>query len=348
MMRARRLIGGIVAVAGMMAVACGSAPSSSGSGSSGAKVPLVVYSAQGYDKDTVQAFQKATGIPTKLVDDSTGPLLARIQAEKNNPQWGLLWVDGDLAFASLDRQNMLVRNAEPQVNWSAAARSVLPKNGSYAPSGLTMAAALVYDSSKVSTPPTRWQDLLQPAYRGKLGMNNPAVSGPTYPYVAGMLNLLGGVSQGESFFTQLRSNGLHVYPTNGDTLHAMQTGQIDMATIQSSAILGAMKSNPALKIAFPASVTLLPACMGIDAKAPAAVQAEAKQFESFVLSRQGQQTMQAGDPSGDSLYWPALQDVQPLAGVPQMTSIKYQKIDPYNWGPQEADINRWFVSNIVG
>ncbi len=58
-------------------------------------VPLVVYSAQGYDSAMTKAFQAATGIPVQLVDDSTGPLLVKVQAEKNNPKWDVLWVDGD-------------------------------------------------------------------------------------------------------------------------------------------------------------------------------------------------------------------------------------------------------------
>lgn len=48
---------------------------------------ITVYAAIGYDQKVVDAFTKATGIPVKLVDLSTGPLIARVQAEKQNPQW---------------------------------------------------------------------------------------------------------------------------------------------------------------------------------------------------------------------------------------------------------------------
>ncbi len=65
------------------------AASSSGSSSTGASssavVPLVVYSAQGYDSAMTKAFTKATGIPVQLDDNSTGPLLTQIEASKNNP-----------------------------------------------------------------------------------------------------------------------------------------------------------------------------------------------------------------------------------------------------------------------
>ena len=332
-------------ITSVVLTACGNSASPS---SKHAVVPLVVYSAQGYDANTVKAFQQATGIPTKLVDDSTGPLLARIQAERNNPQWGLLWVDGDMAFAALDKEGMLLRGFEPNVDWTAAGRSVTPSDRSYVPTGLTIAAAVVYNRAKVSSPPGSWIDLLDPQYRGILGMNNPAISGPTYPYVAGLLAQMGGVSQGERFLSQLKAAGLQINPTNGDTLHALAAGQIQMATIQSSAIVGAMSKNPSLAIAFPYPVTLLPGCIGIDSRAPAAEQAEAKRFAEFVLSSAGQQQMQTGDPTGDSLFWPVVNGVQPLAGLPPLSSVPYQHIDPYVWGPREAAVNQWFVNAVAG
>lgn len=77
------------------AVVVGTASTLSGCGSTAAqavtkKVPLIVCAAEGYDANTVAAFQAKTGTTTQLVDDSTGPRLARIQASINNLQWGLL------------------------------------------------------------------------------------------------------------------------------------------------------------------------------------------------------------------------------------------------------------------
>ncbi|MHB8618163.1 MAG: ABC transporter substrate-binding protein [Chloroflexota bacterium] len=326
-----------------------SAAASAGAQSSaaGTTVPLVVYSAQGYDKVMVNAFQKATGITTKLVDDSTGPLLAKIQAEKNNPQWGLLWVDGAEAFAALDGQGMLLKGYEPDVAWTKQGASVVPADRSYVPSGLTMAGTLVYDSRTVSNPPTSWQDLLKPEWKGAVGMNNPAISGPTYPFVAGMMQYLGGEQQGKDFFTKLKANGLHVFKTNGDTLHALEGGQIKLAAIQSSAGIGAGLKIRTIKTAFLPKVSLLPSAIGIDAKAPAAEQAEAKKFAAFVLSKAGQQVMLGGDKSGDSLYWPVIAGVSPLGAVPAIGSVAWQAVNPYTWGPKESEINQWFSDNVA-
>ncbi|WP_133259805.1 ABC transporter substrate-binding protein [Streptacidiphilus pinicola] len=351
---ARRRMVGVAAAAGLvMAVvsACGSGQSSASGGNdvvaAGAPVPLVVYSAQGYDQAMVTAFQKATGIPTKLVDDSTGPLLARVQAERANPQWGVLWVDGDEAFAALDQANMLVKGFQPDAQLNAAGQAVVPKDHSYVPTGLTVTAALVYDSAKTPNPPTSWQDLLAPAWKGAIGMNDPAVSGPTYPFVAGMFDQLGGDSQGQAFYSSLKSNGLHVFQTNGDTLHALQTGQIKVALIQSSAGIAAGIKDKAIKTAYLPKVTSLPSVIGIDAKASAQERAEAEKFATFVLSAQGQKVMLTGDRNGDSLYWPIVQGVSPDPELPALDSVPTQAIDPYVWGPKEGTVNTWFTNTIV-
>ena len=100
-------------------------------------------------------------------------------------------------------------------------------------------------------------------------------------------------------------------------------------------------------IAYLNPVTLLPSAIGIDAKAPPAEQAEAKQFIEFVLSPAGQKVMQSGDPTGDSLYYPVIQGVSPLSALPPLGSTSTQSINPYTRGPQEATINTWFDDNIV-
>lgn len=316
-------------------------------GAAGGKPTLVVYSAQGYDSAVVKAFQKATGIPTKLDDNSTGPLLTQIEASKNNPNWGVLWVDGDTAFAGLDKQGLLLKGWEPTVQWDPLGARVVPKDKSYVPTHVTFMATVVYDSTKVSNPPSTWQQLLQPQWKGAVGMNDPAQSGPTFPFIAGMMNHLGSVAKGEQFFSNLKANGLVVNSTNGPTLQALTSGQIKLALVQSSAGIGAKLGDPKLRVKYLDPATLLPGAIGIDAKASPAVQAEAKQFVEFVLSAQGQHVMQTGDPTGDSLYYPVVEGVKPLKALPSVASVKAQTIDPYTWGPREPAINSWFDSHIL-
>jgi iron(III) transport system substrate-binding protein len=332
--------------------ACSSSSSSSTTSSSqsaaastASKVTLVVYSAQGYDSAMTKAFTAATGIPVKLDDNSTGPLLTQIEASKNNPNWGLLWVDGATAFAGLDTQGLLLKGFEPDVQWNSLGSQSVPSDKSYTPTGVTLMAALAYN--KVKSPPTTWQELTSSQWKGQVGMDDPSQSGPTFPFIAGLMNYLGGVSQGESYFTKLKSNGLVIHPTNGPTLQALTSGQIHLALVQSSAAIGAELGDKNIGISYLKPVTLLPSAIGIDAKAPAAEQAEAEKFIDFVLSPAGQKVMQSGDPTGDSLYYPVIQGVSPLSLLPSLGSATTQTINPYTWGPQEGTINTWFDDNIV-
>ena len=333
--------------------AAGTTAASAASASSSGVVPLVAYSAQGYDSKVTAAFSKATGIPVKLDDDSTGPLLTKIAAERNNPQWGLLWVDGDTAFAALDKQGQLLDYAPP-ITLNAPGQALVPADHSYVPVSTTVMAALIYNAAKVTAVPSSYQDLLTAPYKGKVGMNDPSQSGPTYPFIAGLMNQLGGTSggvqAGEAYLKQLKANGLHVFPTNGDTLHALETGQIDYGLIQSSAATGEVATKPANasfqpKIAYLPKSTLLPGVIGIDKAAPAAEQAEAEKFVQYVLSPAGQHVMQTGDPTGDSLYWPVVPGLAAASSLPPFPT-DYQKIDPYFWGPLEGEVNTFFDSTI--
>ncbi len=310
-------------------------------------VPLVIYSAQGYDKLAAQTFQRLYHIPVELDDNSTGPLLTQIEATLNNPKWGLLWVDGTTAFAELDDQHMLVRGFEPKVRWNSLGKAALAGDESWIPTGVTLMAAVAYNKKTPLHPPASWKQLTEPIWRGKIGMNDPAQSGPTYPFVAGMMAWLGGIKQGEQWFLALKRNGLVINPTNGPTLAALASGQIDVALVQSSAAIGASMTDHSIGVEYLNPVTILPSAIGIDAKAPAAERREAELFAEFVLSPAGQKVMKTGDPEGDSLYYPVVQGVSPNPELPPLAGVKTQTINPYVWGPRENSINSWFEANIV-
>ncbi|MEO7025295.1 MAG: extracellular solute-binding protein, partial [Leifsonia sp.] len=146
-------------IAASAAALAGCSTTASASTSTSAVEPLVLYAAEGFDAVTAKAFTASTGIPVKLVDDSTGPLLTKIEAEKNNPQWSLLWVDGDTAFAALDKQGLLL-SYKANADWNTVGKSILPTDNSYTPTGTTVMAALIYNAAHTSSVPASYQDLL--------------------------------------------------------------------------------------------------------------------------------------------------------------------------------------------
>ncbi len=321
---------------------------------------LVVYSAQGYDKAAVAAFNAThPGFSVTLNDNSTGPLLQQIQAEGHNPKWGVLWVDGATAFAALDRQGFLAKGIVPKANFNAVGKANIPADGSYVPTGLTATGALVYDSAQISAAqlPKTWAQLTAAKYKGMVGMNDPTQSGPTYPLIAGLMNYLGhyskgstaaAVKAGEAFLTKLKANGLVINATNGPTIGAIQSHTIKMAIIQSSAGYGQeLTTLPSLRVAYLNPAIALPGVVGIDGLMPKTVRAEAQKFVNWLLSPAGQHAMQTGDPQGDSLFWPVLNGEKPANKVlPPLSSVPMMTINPYVWGPLENTVNTWFTNNI--
>ncbi|WP_027415609.1 ABC transporter substrate-binding protein [Aneurinibacillus terranovensis] len=344
-------IGSITTMVAMLATGCSASANgkaaTNDSSSKGDK-ELVFYSAEAFDKDIAQAFEKKTGIKVKLVDDSTGPLLARMQAEKSNPQWDVAWFDGPSSMQGLDNQNMLYKDYIPSnsSNYSELGKKMMPKDHAYFPASVTAAGAIAYNTKfvKDSEAPKDWSDLLKPEYKGSFAMNNPSISGPTYTTVLGLMELQGGIPQGQDFFTKLKANGLRVYDSNGPTLTNLIKGNVKFAIAQDSAIIDKIKKNAPVKIIYPKSgVTTLSSNIAIDAKAPHLE--AAKKFVDFALSAEGQKVASSID-DGDANFESIIQGAPGKQGI-RPDGIKWNTEDPVFGAQHENEIKQWFTQNIV-
>ena len=307
---------------------------------------LTVYAAFGYDRAVASAFTHATGIAVDLVHLSTGPLQARVQAEGSRPQWDVVWFDGNLAMREFALQHRLQCGWLPAVPYDRAGRALLPADRCYLPVGLTYAGTLLVDVARVSQVPTRWSQLAAAQLRARVGMNNPAISGPTFPLVAGILQH-DGLRAGKDYFELLRANGLKVYPTNSVTLRALQYGQIAVALVQSSAALGFAEGKPGLRIVAPSPLAELPSDIAIGAGVRGKTLEQARRFVQYVLSPAGQQVMQHADPRADSNYQPLLRGVRPLPSLARLQVAHAEVLDPKLWGPREGAIDSWFGSHVL-
>lgn len=326
--------------------ACGKQTTASASNSS---KQLVLYSAQGYDKAVAEAFQKKTGINVKLVDDSTGMITAKMEAERSNPHWDVAWFDGDSTMQAMDNQQMLLHDWTPSdiQNFNDLGKSLTPSNKSYFPVTVTAAAAIGVNTKLIKPEdyPKDWKDLTDPKFKNQIAMNDPSVSGPTYPYVIGMLQSMGDI-QGKNFYQNLKANGLKVFPKNDSTLKALLSGQVKAITIQNSALIESKKKGDPVEIIYPSSgVFTLPGVIAIDKNAPN--MDAAKQFVEYCLSPEGQAVMiDPKNGGGDSYFNPVIKGVQPNKEV-QTSDVKWITINPIDAAKNEKDIKKWFHDNIV-
>ncbi len=309
---------------------------------------LTVYAAMGYDRKVAQAFTRATGIRVNLVHLSTGPLLARVQAEGAHSQWDVLWFDGNLAMREFARSRQLSCGWLPPVRYTPQGQALVPADRCYLPVGVTYAGVMLVDTRRLPQGdwPKRWGDLVKPALRGRVGMDNPAISGPTYPFVAGMMQHL-GLAAGERYFERLNANGLKVFPRNSVTLRALQYGQIDVAVVQSSAALGLAQRQPGLRVVAAAPSVELPSDIAIGAHVTGGMLQSARRFVQFVLSPAGQKVLQAGDSSADSNYQPLLAGVGAVSALAGLAGVQPLVLSAAQWGPREPTVVYWFTAHVA-
>ncbi len=311
---------------------------------------LVLYSAQGYDQAMATAFQKATGIKVELTDDSTGPLIAKAEAEAANPHWDVIWFDGDSSMQAMDNQGLLLRNWTPTdvSNLTPLGKSLVAADKSYYPTGVTAMGAIGYDPkvTPASQVPKTLNDLLSPKWKNAIAMNDPAISGPTYPLVAGVVAQKGSVQAGENFFLKLKQNGLHVFDTNDTTISQMLSGKVKLAIVQDSALISAKVKGDPIAIDYLRTGTYtLPSVIAISKHAQH--MAAAKAFIEWVLSQKGQAVqINPNNGGGDSYYEPVVKGVKPDAPAVR-PGVKWVKVNPVTAANEKNSLETWFHDNIT-
>ncbi|HTH98811.1 MAG TPA: extracellular solute-binding protein [Stellaceae bacterium] len=308
---------------------------------------LVLYSAVDYGQPVAEAFTRETGIPVTVIPISTGPLLAKVSAEGTRPGWSLIWFDGDEAMAALDTAGLIAKDTTPELPWTAMGKSLVPADGAWTPTGISLAGVFSYRGS-LATPPATWSDLLKPQFAGLVGMNNPTISGPMFPLLAGLLSDHGGWTAGQDFMLGLHHNGLHIYPRNDDTLAALEAGDIKVAVTQSSAAWFSARSDASMRVVIPEPAYVLPSTIATAASLSGANLKAAKEFIRFVM-RPDIQQLRIEEGGGDGLFWPLTTDVTTRdPALPALDTLHLERVDPSYWGAKQPEISRWFSTAMVG
>jgi iron(III) transport system substrate-binding protein len=150
------------------------------------------------------------------VRDSTGVITARLLAEKDNPRADVILALAATSLLLFEKQGML------ETYKPAGADALKPAfkdtAGDYTWTGMDAFLAVVClntpEAQKISAPPVRsWQDLLNPAFRGRIVMPHPASSGTGYLQVAAWLQIM-GEQAGWAYMDRLHEN-IAVYTHSG-------------------------------------------------------------------------------------------------------------------------------------
>ncbi|WP_253297977.1 ABC transporter substrate-binding protein [Paenibacillus sp. MSJ-34] len=181
------------------------------------KGKLTVY--VGFQEDhaieAMKQFTQDTGIEAEMIRMSGGEILAKIRAEKDNPQADIWYGGAADTFLTAQGDGLL----EPYKSPVADKIDAKYKDPDGYWTGIYV-GAVGFASNKDFLkehnlqPPTKWEDLLNPVYKGNVVMGDPSSSSTAYTIMYTILKVMGGEEQGFDYLKQLHSQ-VSQYTTSG-------------------------------------------------------------------------------------------------------------------------------------
>ena len=175
------------------------------------KTQLLVYTA--LETDQLKAYEQGfyrevNDVEIRWVRDSTGVIIAKLLAEKANPQADVVMGVAASGLALLDQNGMLIPYAP--INLDAIMMQYRDRKNPPAWWGMDVYGATVcfntVEAKKRNMPkPETWADLTKPVYKGQIVMPNPASSGTGYFDVAAWLTMWGD-KKGWEYMDKLHEN----------------------------------------------------------------------------------------------------------------------------------------------
>lgn len=280
------------ALASALALLCSHVFSASGAEAAG----LTVYCPMSEDDcgAVLKAFKEDTGVESQFVRIGAGEILARIRAEKANPQAGL-WLAGAADnFIQGASEGLLAAHK------AAGIEKVDPryadKDGYWTPISLS---PIVFAYSEQilgeigAQPPTSWKSFADPIFKDGVALAHPASSGTAYVALASIVQLFG---EDEAFALMKEVDKNVVQYTRSGTAPSRMAanGEVALAMAFTQDVEAAIAQGYPLGYSFPEEGT------GFEVNAAAAVanapeeQAKAAAaFLDWILTEKGQAAMGA-------------------------------------------------------
>ncbi len=292
---------------------------------------LVVYSPASPEENNLvtRMFEQKTGIKVMMVTGGTGELIARIKAEKNNPQADVMFTGGVDSVASIrellddyvTKYNDVLIDKTDKHPWYTAVR--------------LHPMLIIYNTELVKKGEVKgWRDLLDPKWKGKVLMPDPRRSGSAFGELLIQLFAFGEYDLGWDYEKRLIQN-LVIVPKSSLTYKNVANGEYPLGLTHEHNIYHYKKGGAPVDAIYPVegtavrpdAVYILKGAKHLDA---------AKMFVDFVVSKEFQEALVK---MGDR---PNRVDVSVPEGYPTPDQIKQVKYDPF-WGAKNREniLKRW-------
>lgn len=288
------IAGSAIAIAGAVAIAILTYHREAGAADAR---ELVIYSPHPGEitEYIVREFRQRTGIRATVVYAGTGELIDRLKRENGKDSADVFWGGGIESLETITEHFALYSSPED----SGIRSEYKAAHGLWHPFSV-LPAVILYNKSLVPAEfvPTSWSDLLNPWFRNRLIMADPAKSGSSYTILATMLLTMSdkrsepfsGWNYVEKLIDQLGSDGLA--SSSSLVYRSVASGDFYAGITFENYVLSLKKTGANIGYCYPSEGTsAVPD--GIALLKSARHPAEAKAFIDFVLSRDVQSILPA-------------------------------------------------------
>jgi iron(III) transport system substrate-binding protein len=246
-----------------------------------AEADITVYSAGPANliNALAKGFAGKSGVKANVFQGTTGQVMARIEAEANNPVVDVLISASWDTAMDFDKSGWLVSYTSPNAEKVPASL----KSDTAVTQGVS-ALGIAWNPKSGTPKPNDWNDLAKAAFKNLVTIPDPAQSGSSFDLVAG----LAAKSGNWKLFEDLKANGAVLAAANADALNPVLQGA-------KAAVFGAVdyislaqqKSGESIEVLFPNSGTVV-------APRPMMIlkwtkhKDDAERFIDYVLSDEGQ------------------------------------------------------------
>jgi iron(III) transport system substrate-binding protein len=217
---------------------------------------LVIYTA--YEENELKEFweQFKKDLPdlagkASYIRGSTGPTMARVEAERANPQADVVWGVFNDYLTGAAKKGLLDTYAAKDSD-KIAARFKHPENAWQGVTLLTVAFAV--NQKKMAElklpPPQSWVDLTAPRYKGHLVMSNPSTSGTAYLLLASHVARL-GEDKAFEYYASLDKNLSQVTKSGGAPGRMAASGETPIGIALAYEVETAKKQGAPIDIIYP-------------------------------------------------------------------------------------------------
>lgn len=286
---------------------------------------LSMYVAYGGPDIIAAAFEEATGIKVELLTMSSGEVLTRLQAEKENPQTDIWFGGGSDAFIKAKEEGLITAYKSP--NAGKVDPAFKDPDGYWTGLSLVIVGFLVNPdraTEKDVITPEIWTDLADSSLKDELMASNPNTSGTAYTTVSGILQVF-GEEEGWNFLDKMYENIPFLEKSGSAPGKLAMAGEFTVGIVPDPHNLPLNNPDASLLPVFPSDGVLAwpsPVAIINGARHPE----NAREFVDWCLSEEGQKVLMQASPRVPTT------DIETIEGVPKLSDLNLVAYDHIKWG----------------